>query len=87
MNKLEYLSLKGELKNWAKPKLNKLLSDMELNEEECNRVSYWYEGGTTAGVELRFYESPRTYSKKLRAVFTKIWNYKEFSLRMKKENQ
>lgn len=71
-----YINLKHEIRYMAKPDVLKLCDDMMLDNEERTLLINFYDNRMVISTCMELSFGTTTYNKKIKALFTKIHNYK-----------
>jgi hypothetical protein len=75
IGKEDYHKIKKYIKNLSRPQIKQLCSDMELNTIETNLLLSSYDGDMIVKVCLDNYISETTYTKYIKKVYSKVYNY------------
>ena len=71
-----YINLKHEIKYMSRPDILKLCDNMMLDKEERTLLINFYDNKMIIGTCMELNFGTTTYNKKIKALFTKIYNYK-----------
>lgn len=76
IDKNTYLNLKREIRYMSRNNVLKLCDEMMLNKEERVLLLNFYDNETVIHTCMELSFGSTTYNKKIKSLFTKIYNYK-----------